>query len=180
MRGIKLLLKNMPACSSKLVQDFLEKNTETLPHPPYLSNLAQHVTFFSVPLSHKILCWSLFAKQLHSDQRVSSIWSIHQNKSRERGFLACVKRLRKCVTAGGEYFYWELLLTRNCLMCIFCSSFKLCFKWTSLVQMVTHIICTHTHTQTHIYVLYNALKHGHPKIARQSPYTAICCFRRIS
>ena len=106
-RGIKymsLFHDNAPAQKSAIVVDFLkQEKVRVLPHAPYSPDLAP-CDFFLFPRLKKHLSGKHFASRQALGSAVYQCMLGIPPSDYEKSFKRWIKRLKRCIECGGEYF----------------------------------------------------------------------------
>lgn len=104
LRGVKLLHDNASSHKAAVVREFLkhEKVVE-LPHPPYSPDLAP-CDFFLFPMLKKHLAGRKYGSRHALGSAISQCLKGIPKDHYENAFKCWIKRLKLCISHGGEYF----------------------------------------------------------------------------
>lgn len=103
-KGVHLQHDNAPCHKAKLVTDFLsQEKVKTVPHPPYSPDLAP-CDFFLFPRLKKYLTGRRYGSRAALGSGVYQCLMGIPIKDYERAFQQWIKRLKLCISHGGEYF----------------------------------------------------------------------------
>lgn len=104
LKGVKLLHDNAPCHRASAVTDFLNKEqVKVLPHPPYSPDLAP-CDFFLFPRLKKHLSGRRYGSRLSLGAGIYQCLMSIPKTDYELPFQKWIKRLKLCISSGGEYF----------------------------------------------------------------------------
>ena len=104
LRGVRLLHNNALSHKVAIVRQYLkEEKVVELPHPPYSPDLAP-CDFFLFPRLKKHLAGRKYQRRKNLGSAVFQCLNSIPRKDYENAFENWIKRLKLCVSHGGEYF----------------------------------------------------------------------------
>ena len=104
LKGVNLLHDNAPCHKATLVTDFLrQEKVKSVPHPPYSPDLAP-CDFFLFPRLKKYLTGRRYGSRAALGSGIYQCLMGIPIKDYERAFKQWIKRLKLCISHGGEYF----------------------------------------------------------------------------
>ena len=101
--GVRLLHNNPSSHKAAIVCKYLKQETVELPHPPYSPDLAP-CDCFLFPSLKKHLAGSKYQTRKNLDSAIFQYLNSIPRKDYESAFKNWIKRLKPCVSHGGEYF----------------------------------------------------------------------------
>ena len=104
LRGVRLLHDNASSHKAAIVREYLkQEKVVELPYPPYSPDLAP-CDFFLFPRLRKHLAGRKYQTCKKVGSAIFQCLNSIPRKDYENAFENCIKRLKHCVSHGGEYF----------------------------------------------------------------------------